>query len=272
MPLTKLLGERLLGAAGKELKTAEALRGASAIGLYFSASWCPPCRQFTPQLIESYTKSLQPKGFRCVLVSSDHDEPSFSEYFSKMPWLALPYEDRSRKEDLSAAFGVRTIPTLALVDPEGKTITTEARDEVVKDLEGKGYPWKPPAVRDFAHGEVGRLNELPSLILLCEAAEEAVHHQMLSDLTSVALEWLPTRGPNKEYAYFVGSGGPLSERIRQVSGLPRHGEPQLLMIDIKDNGAIFLGPTGTSALEEGAARRMLEDFEADKLERKQLDL
>lgn len=271
MPLAKLFGERLLGAAGKELKTVEALRGASAIGLYFSASWCPPCRQFTPQLIESYTKHLQPKGFQCVLVSSDHDEAAFSEYHSKMPWLALPYEDRSRKEALSAQFGVRTIPTLALVDPEGKTITTEARDAVVQDPEGKDFPWTPPAVRDLAHGIVGRMNELPSVVLLCEAADEAFHQKALADLTSLAAEWAPTRGPNKEYAYFVGTGGPLSERIRQVSGLERHGEPQLLILDIPDQGAVYKGPGGSDALKEGAVGELLKDWEALRLERGQLN-
>jgi nucleoredoxin len=31
------------------------------IGIYFSAHWCPPCRQFTPLLAEFYTKNKEKK-------------------------------------------------------------------------------------------------------------------------------------------------------------------------------------------------------------------
>ena len=30
------------------------LLDADVIGVYYSAHWCPPCRQFTPQLAEIY--------------------------------------------------------------------------------------------------------------------------------------------------------------------------------------------------------------------------
>ncbi|CAF3969106.1 unnamed protein product, partial [Rotaria sordida] len=62
------------------------------IGLYFSAHWCPPCRNFTPILIEFYKKHAETKKFEIIFISSDNDEDSFNEYYEDMPWLALDYQ------------------------------------------------------------------------------------------------------------------------------------------------------------------------------------
>jgi len=34
-------------------------------------------------------------------------QDSFNDYFGKMPWVALPYADRARKDALSSLFKVR---------------------------------------------------------------------------------------------------------------------------------------------------------------------
>jgi len=53
---------------------------------------CPPCRGFTPKLVETYKKLKESgKDFEIVFASSD---------FGEMPWLALPLGDE-RKEKLS---------------------------------------------------------------------------------------------------------------------------------------------------------------------------
>ena len=64
------------------------------IGIYFSAEWCPPCKGFTPKLVEFYNKlkaSDQSLKIEVVFVSWDKDEHAFTEYFGTMPWLALPF-------------------------------------------------------------------------------------------------------------------------------------------------------------------------------------
>jgi thiol-disulfide isomerase/thioredoxin len=62
------------------------------VGLYFSASWCPPCKRFTPVLAEAY-KHLQKDGkpFEVVFVSLDNDPNAYANYLRAMPWLAVPY-------------------------------------------------------------------------------------------------------------------------------------------------------------------------------------
>ncbi|KAI9124997.1 hypothetical protein K1719_003613 [Acacia pycnantha] len=83
--------ERLGPSLKKPEVKIESLKG-KRVGLYFSASWCPPCRRFTPTLKEMYNKEVSSKGdFEIVYVSADNADNGFKGYFSKMPWLAIPF-------------------------------------------------------------------------------------------------------------------------------------------------------------------------------------
>jgi nucleoredoxin len=66
------------------------------VGLYFSAHAHRMCREFTPKLVELY-KTLKEKreNFEVVLLSLDDEEEDFKESFETMPWLALPFKDKS---------------------------------------------------------------------------------------------------------------------------------------------------------------------------------
>jgi len=145
-----MMGDKLhKTAAGEEVTMEAAMEGKKVIGFYFSAHWCPPCRGFTPVLAEAYTKSLKDKGMEIIFCSSDRDEASFKEYFGEMPWLALPFSDRKRKEALSRKFKVSGIPTLVLVNAEdGTLITEDGRTKVMKDPEGANFPWIPKTFKE----------------------------------------------------------------------------------------------------------------------------
>merc|ERR1711972_976365 len=101
------------------MSTEAVLSGKSAVGIYFSAHWCPPCRGFTPTLAKMYSEAFSSKGMEIIFVSSDRDESSFSEYYGEMPWVALPYDKRDEKEKLSKAFGVSGIPSFVVIRPDG---------------------------------------------------------------------------------------------------------------------------------------------------------
>jgi thiol-disulfide isomerase/thioredoxin len=47
----------------------DALKG-KYVGVYFSASWCPPCQRFTPKLVDAYTSNLKGKNLEIVFVSA----------------------------------------------------------------------------------------------------------------------------------------------------------------------------------------------------------
>lgn len=96
-----------------------------------------------------------------VFVSSDKEEGSFKEYFSHMSWYALPYADRDRKNkvhfhlrnvtfdpdlilaQLARRYKVEGIPSLVILDADGKTISPNARERLMGDQEGKNFPWAP---------------------------------------------------------------------------------------------------------------------------------
>jgi nucleoredoxin len=101
----------------------EALAG-KVVAFYFSAHWCGPCRQFTPQLAAMYQQAKAAgRSFEVVFVSADHDEKDFQKYFGEnMPWLAVPY-DSEQREQLMSMFSVSGIPKLSVLAPSGRIIS-----------------------------------------------------------------------------------------------------------------------------------------------------
>jgi nucleoredoxin len=97
--IVNLIGSELIDAKGQTIPAPQ-LPSDGALGIYFSAHWCPPCRMFTPQLADFYRKFKQTEAgsrLEIVFVSSDRDENAFKEYLADMPWLALPYSNRALK-------------------------------------------------------------------------------------------------------------------------------------------------------------------------------
>ncbi|CAF2639155.1 unnamed protein product [Rotaria sp. Silwood2] len=114
------------------------------IGLYFSAHWCPPCRNFTPLLTEFYKSHAEEKNFEIIFISSDNDEKSFDEYYKDMPWLSLDFKEREKAEELNEKFNITGIPKLILLDGDsGDIVSTDARNQIQsKDTKGENFPWK----------------------------------------------------------------------------------------------------------------------------------
>jgi nucleoredoxin len=94
-----VLGSKFVSSSGES--DVSAVKG-KYVGIYFSAHWCGPCRNFTPKLAETYKKIKAARSdFEIVFCSADRDEEQFKEYFGTMPWLALPFEDRDRADSLN---------------------------------------------------------------------------------------------------------------------------------------------------------------------------
>lgn len=102
--------------------------------LYFSAHWCPPCRAFTPKLVEWYKnfKATHP-DFELVFVSSDQDAEAMQKYIDgdKMPWPAVVF-DKAQSETFQK-YSSDGIPYLVLIGDDGKPLTALPGNE-----------WQPP--------------------------------------------------------------------------------------------------------------------------------
>lgn len=89
------------------------------VGLYFSANWYPPCRNFNQVLVNIYEQLKQSgANFEIVYVSSDEDIEAFSDYYHTfMPWPAIPFADLETKKALNRKFNIEGIPCLVVLQP-----------------------------------------------------------------------------------------------------------------------------------------------------------
>jgi nucleoredoxin len=98
--------------------------------LYFSAQWCPPCRMFTPKLVDWYKKfKAEHPNFELVFVSGDRDEASMSKYIKDdgMPWPVVAYD--KRQNELFQKYASDGIPYLVLINKDGQALTAKPGNE-----------------------------------------------------------------------------------------------------------------------------------------------
>ncbi|RVW47305.1 putative nucleoredoxin 1 [Vitis vinifera] len=135
---------------GHQVKV-ESLKG-KKIWLYFSASWCGPCRRFTPKLVEAYNELSSNDDFEIIFVSGDNDDESFNGYFSKMPWLAIPFSDSDARDQLNELFKVMGIPNLVMLDESGKVLSEDGVD-IIQEYGVEAYPFTPEKIKEMKEKE-----------------------------------------------------------------------------------------------------------------------
>jgi nucleoredoxin len=94
------------------------------IGLYFSAHWCGPCREFTPSLVGYYNKNAAAHPeFEILFVSNDKNAAAMEGYMRevKMPWPALSFDKVAGNAAVTKYAG-SGIPCLVVVDENGKVV------------------------------------------------------------------------------------------------------------------------------------------------------
>lgn len=116
--------------------------------LYFAASWSLPSREFLPKLVTAYHEiKKKDETFEVIFISSDQDEPSFNNFFSSMPWLALPFNDE-RRSFLSRRFNIVGIPVAIAISPSGCTVNTQVR-QLLETHSAGAYPFTEEHIKNL---------------------------------------------------------------------------------------------------------------------------
>ncbi len=139
--LEAILPAVLHDAKGKKVDL-ETLKG-KTVALYFSAHWCPPCRAFTPSLVE-FRDDHADQDFEIVFVSLDNSEREKKNYIRemKMKWLSVPGARSKEGAALSERFQIRGIPALVVLAPDGSLVTSNGRADVMNSPETALRKWK----------------------------------------------------------------------------------------------------------------------------------
>ena len=98
----------------------------------FWASWCPDCRKDAPEIVKMYD-AFKENGVEFVGVSFDRNAESWKNGVEK---LGLKYTQVSdlknmRESPVSLAYHIKWIPSVYVIDPEGKVaLATVMSDKV----------------------------------------------------------------------------------------------------------------------------------------------
>ncbi|MBR4253065.1 MAG: hypothetical protein IKQ15_12345 [Kiritimatiellae bacterium] len=142
-PLGSLFGNDLLDSAGNP--AAPSVLDGQIVGLYFSASWCPPCRAFSPVLVE-FAEKLRAEGkpFTLVLVGCDPTRDAALEYMNshRMPGYLVPPESDARKR-LERLLDVEYIPQLVVIDSRTRILDYDGLTTVQSSPAHAWSRWNP---------------------------------------------------------------------------------------------------------------------------------
>lgn len=246
--------------------------------LYFSAHWCPPCRGFTPKFAEWYNDNHDKlagtdNSFETIFVSSDRDQGAFDSYWAEQPWLALPFDMRDKKKEISELFDVKGIPSLVVIDTEsGNTITKEGRAGVSSDASASEFPWPKKSIEFMSGDNVSPINDTPMFIAFTKGATDEETQRILNATKPVADEYMArskAEEEDMEIEFRVDKGCDFTDRIKGL--LPDLGDNTVVIVDISMKKAM-IGFPKLAEINEAAVRTFCADFEDESKEGQMINL
>jgi len=120
---------------GAEVSLAQ-FRG-KVVLLDFWATWCPPCVFEMPRLKALHEKYRE-KGFVIVGISLDESESALRNFIKQhsIAWVQL-FDGKGWETALAEKFGIDSVPTMYLLDAEGKIIGSNHEGLVLEEQLGK---------------------------------------------------------------------------------------------------------------------------------------
>ena len=109
---------------GKTIQFSDFAKGKYVV-IDFWASWCPDCRKDMPEVIRMYNK-WHKMGVEFLGVSFDTDKQKWTDYIAQsgVPYTQVSELKRMNQSEVAKAYGVRWIPSLYLIGPDGKVLVS----------------------------------------------------------------------------------------------------------------------------------------------------
>ncbi len=108
--------EFTLKSLGNQEMTLASLKG-KVVLLDFWATWCTPCKEAIPHLIQLH-KDYEDKGLTVIGMNVDKGEEEVVRRFVRS--MEIPYPILFASEEVTRSYGVSALPTTILIDREGK--------------------------------------------------------------------------------------------------------------------------------------------------------
>ncbi len=130
---TKPVELKFTAVDGKEVDLAK-MRG-KVVLIDFWATWCGPCVAELPNVLKAYEK-LHPKGFEIIGISLDQDKAKLESFVKEkgMTWTQY-FDGKGWQNDISARFGIQSIPAMWLVDKKGMLVSNDVRGNLEELVE-----------------------------------------------------------------------------------------------------------------------------------------
>merc|ERR1712107_818554 len=94
------------------------------------------------------------------------------------------------------------------------------------------------------------INECPSVVVLCEGADDATKASIKQALTPLAQKYISEgkpKGEDPKYIFFIAAGGGPIDQLKMLTKkdagdkvTSAGGKPLVLLFDIPDNGGFYL--------------------------------
>lgn len=115
--------------------------------LDFWASWCPDCRKDMPNVLRMYNK-FHKQGVEFIGISMDTDKEAWKKAIAKYGIQYPQVSELVKFHDtkIAAQYGVKWIPSMVLVDPNGKvvlsTVLSYKMENTLTGIMAKEHPVK----------------------------------------------------------------------------------------------------------------------------------
>ena len=130
---TKFIDFEMKTPDGKPIKLSDYVGKGKVVLVDFWASWCPPCRQEMPNLVEQY-ELYKGKNFEIVGVSLDKDEAAWKTGIKNLNITWPQMSDLKYWQSEGAQlYAVNSIPHTVLIDGEGTIIARGLHGQELKD-------------------------------------------------------------------------------------------------------------------------------------------